>query len=37
MIPNALGMALHRIEGAFAWAAPALAFRCLVVLERTAL
>jgi SAM-dependent methyltransferase len=35
LVPDRLGRALIRLEPALAWAAPALAFRCLVVLERT--
>ena len=35
LAPDWLGAALQRVEPAFSWAAPALAFRCLVVLERT--
>ena len=35
LVPESVGLALQRIEPAFAWAAPALAFRCLVVLERS--
>jgi SAM-dependent methyltransferase len=34
LVPQRVGRALQRIEPAFSWAAPALAFRCLVVLER---
>jgi len=34
LVPVRLGRALQRLEPALAWAAPALAFRCLVVLER---
>jgi SAM-dependent methyltransferase len=36
LAPDWLGVGLQRIEPALAWAAPALAFRCLVVLERSA-
>jgi SAM-dependent methyltransferase len=34
LVPTGLGLALRRIESALSWAAPVLAFRCLVVLER---
>ncbi len=36
LIPPWLGAALQRVEPMLTWAAPALAFRCLVVLERAA-
>jgi glycosyltransferase involved in cell wall biosynthesis len=35
LVPAALGRVLRRLEPALEWAAPALAFRCLVVLERS--
>jgi SAM-dependent methyltransferase len=35
LVPQRVGRALQRIEPALSWAAPALAFRCLVVLERS--
>jgi SAM-dependent methyltransferase len=34
LVSDGVGRALHRAEGALAWAEPLLAFRCLVVLER---
>ena len=34
LVPDRLGRILHRLEPPLSWAAPALAFRCLVVLER---
>jgi glycosyltransferase involved in cell wall biosynthesis len=34
LVPDMVGRALIRVEPALTWAAPALAFRCLVVLER---
>jgi SAM-dependent methyltransferase len=34
LVPDGVGRALSRAEGALGWAAPLLAFRCLVVLER---
>jgi SAM-dependent methyltransferase len=33
LVPDRLGRALGRLERGLSWAAPALAFRCLVVLE----
>lgn len=35
LLPESVGLALQRVEPFLAWAAPALAFRCLVVLERS--
>lgn len=35
LIPDAAGVAFQGVERMLGWAAPALAFRCLVVLERT--
>jgi glycosyltransferase involved in cell wall biosynthesis/SAM-dependent methyltransferase len=35
LAPDWLGAGLQRIEPSFSWFAPALAFRCLVVLERS--
>jgi SAM-dependent methyltransferase len=37
LVPLRIGRALQRLEPALAWAGPALAFRCLVVLERVSL
>ena len=34
LVPDGIGRALQRAEGALGWAAPLFAFRCLVVLER---
>jgi len=37
LVPGVLGRGLARLEGMFGFLAPLVAFRCLVVLERTAL
>ena len=34
LVPDGLGRLLMRLERGLSWIAPALAFRCLVVLER---